>query len=179
MGRAIAREPEPKGMVLIERLTEEYAARHRALSDKIYELEKEIRVVKHRRLSAIKVAAGEAKDARAALNTVLLENVDLFVKPKSRTFHGITVGFRKKVGSLTWSDVTAVLKLIKKHFAEKKDLLIKTTEAPVKDALAQLSGDELKKLGISVEKDTDEVVIKTTDGEVEKLVDALLKEEEG
>ena len=64
---------------------------------------------------------------------------------------------------------------IKKHLPEQADVLIRTKEAPVKEALAQLTAAELKKIGVTIEDAGDTVVIKPVDSEVDKLVDALLK----
>ncbi|MDF1486722.1 hypothetical protein PY257_16355, partial [Ramlibacter sp. H39-3-26] len=52
----------------------------------------------------------------------------------------------------------------------------KTTQRPVKDALAQLPAADLKKLGISITDAEDEVIVRAVDSEVDKLVDALLKQ---
>ncbi len=65
---------------------------------------------------------------------------------------------------------------IKKHLPEQADVLIKLKETPVKDALAQLSAAELKKLGVTVSEAGDQVVVKPVDSEVDKMVDALMKE---
>jgi hypothetical protein len=69
-----------------------------------------------------------------------------------------------------------VVARIKKHLPEQADVLIKLKETPVKDALAQLSAAELKKLGVTVSEAGDQVVVKPVDSEVDKMVDALMKE---
>ena len=52
--------------------------------------------------------------------------------------------------------------------------LVKITETPIKSALSKLSGDELKRLGVTVEDAGDEVTIKPLDSDIDKIVAALL-----
>jgi hypothetical protein len=168
-----------EGLAHVEELTERYAEVRQTLVDRVTKLDSELRAARMRALAGIKKAAADVKDAQAELKVALEENKAEFEKPRTRTFAGIKVGFRKLVGSITWTDGEKVIALIKKHFADQAEVLIKTTETPVKDALAQLPAADLKRLGVSVGEDTDEAVIKATDSEIEKLVDALLKESAG
>lgn len=69
-----------------------------------------------------------------------------------------------------------MVRLIKKYFPDQADVLITTTEKPVKEALNGLTAAELKKLGISVINGDEAIFIKPADSAVDKLVDALLKE---
>lgn len=169
-------QPKSQGLALIEELTGIYADRRAALGERVNKLVHEQRMAEARALPGIKQAAAAAKDAEAALKAAIDANAAEFVKPRTRTFSGIKVGLQKLPGKLTFGDPAKVVALIKKLFPERQQLLIKTTETPVKDALSKLSGDELKRLGCSVGQDTDEVVVKPTDSEIEKVVAALLKD---
>ncbi len=111
-----------------------------------------------------------------ALRTLIGKAPELFVKPKSMTINGIKLGYQKGKGKIEWEDPDQVVRLIKKHFPEQADVLITTTEKPIKDALNGLTAAELKKLGISVVEGGEAIFIKPTDSAVDKLVDALLKE---
>lgn len=173
---ATAKKQQSQGLVLIEELTQAFQRERIALADKMNVLDKETRAIKMKHRAGIKAAAGRVKDAHSELRAAIEANAGEFVKPRTRSFFGIKVGFRKLVGTISWKDAAQVVTLIKKHFADQKDVLVKTTETPVKDALAQLSGADLKRLGCSVSEDTDEVVIKATDSDIDKLVDAFLKE---
>jgi len=165
------------GLANIERLAAEYASRRNTLSEKVSLLDEEVRDIRRKRIGAIREAVAAVRDVRAELQAAIELSKAEFERPRTRTFHGIKVGFRKLVGKLTWDNAEQVIKLIKKHFADRKDLLIKTTETPVKGALEQLTGEELKKIGCSLGKDTDEVVISDAGSEIDRIVDALLKEE--
>jgi hypothetical protein len=71
-----------------------------------------------------------------------------------------------------------VVERIRALFPKQADTLIKVTHAPVKSALQLLPAGELKRLGITVIDTGDQVFIQAADGEIEKLVDALLKDSE-
>jgi hypothetical protein len=174
---AAKKAPVPAGLAAVATLTEQYADAHHELAARVRRLNEEFRQAKKRHLAAIIRLAGVCKEKHANLEAALEENKPLFVKPKTRTLHGITVGFRKRIGTLEWEDDAMVVALIKRHFdAARQRVLIKTTEKPVADALAQLSATEVKKLGVTVGEDTDVVVIKASDSDVDKLVEGLMKE---
>lgn len=160
---------------LVGAKTKEFSEARAELARRVRELKDEIDKAKRKAMLGIRNAVEKAAEAHVALHGVLEENPDLFVKPRSQTFFGIKVGYRKGTGELTWSDGEKLVELIRKHFAEQFDVLIKTTYKPVKDALAQLSAEDLKKIGVKVGSVDDEVFIKPTDTEIDKLVTALLK----
>jgi hypothetical protein len=165
-------------MEQIERASGSFAEARTKLAELIAQLNDEIEAAKRINLPAIRKAVARAAEKQAALVELLKENPDLFKKPKTRVLHGVKVGFQKQPGAIEIADEAATLVRIKRMFdgqGSMLSLLIKTTEKPVKDALGELSGDQLKKLGVKVTDDTDKVIIKPADSEVDKVVDALLK----
>ena len=164
-------------MIEIEALTKRYADATGTLGSTLGELEERKKKLQREYLPQIKRQVTAARNAKAVLSEAIDDSPELFVKPRTVTFHGVRVGFQKAKGRIEFDDAEQVVKLIRKHFPEQFDVLVKTTERPVKDALAQLSAADLKKLGINVVADSDEVVIKDASGEIEKLVEALLKDE--
>ncbi len=162
----------------IERLTKDYAYAREALAQRVQGLEDEINTLKRKALPHIRKSVEAAAERRERLKSAIEVSHEFFIEPRTVTFHGIKVGLQKGKGKIEWDDDEQVVKLIRKHFPEQADVLIKTTDKPVKKALAQLTVSELKKLGIEVEETGDQVVIKSTDSEIDKLVNALLKDEE-
>jgi hypothetical protein len=160
----------------IETATKEYSERRRQLADLIHDLETQMAVLKRKALPSIRRALDRAIEYQDNLRTLIQENPEKFTKPKTRTWHGVKVGFQKSKGTIKWTDKGAVIKLIKKHFPDQVDILIKTTEDPVKTSLSQLSAADLKKLGVTVVEAGDEIVIKAMDSEIDKIVNALLEE---
>ncbi|MFA7465061.1 MAG: host-nuclease inhibitor Gam family protein [Syntrophales bacterium] len=162
----------------IEQMAKEFSAEREKLSERVRSLEDETSALKRKRLPLIRAAVKTIRGKHDVLKVALEASKGLFVKPKTRVFHGVKLGFQKAKGKISWPDDEVVVKLIKKHLPEQAEILIKTTEKPIKDALANLPAADLKKIGVTVEETTDQVVIKSTDGEIDKLVDALLKEKE-
>jgi hypothetical protein len=110
-----------------------------------------------------------------ALETLIRENPHLFVKPRTVRAHGLAFGIEKDKGAIEIADPDKTVKLIKKHLPEQAELLIVSKEVPVKKALAQLPGADLKRIGVTVINATDRVVIRAGDNDVDKLVKALIK----
>jgi phage host-nuclease inhibitor protein Gam len=165
-----------KTLAEIEASTKSYADAHALVADRVGSLNDEVEQIKRRRLAGIRTAVAAAIDQKSVLLAALDESAELFVRPRTVVFHGIKVGFQKGKGGIEWDDDEQVLKLIRKHFPDQLEALIKTTEKPVKDALSNLPAADLKKLGITVVDTGDQVVIKPADSDVDKIVTALLKE---
>lgn len=166
-----------EGLSKIETLTKEYATQRTELATLLGHLNEELARLKNKRLHGIKRQLAKAKEASHKLQNAIDAEPGLFVKPRTYTFHGVKVGFQKGKGGITWADDAQVVKLIRQYFPDQADALIKVTEKPVKGGLNTLEARDLKRLGCEVKDAGDEVVIKPVDGEVDKLVDALLKEE--
>lgn len=162
----------------IEKLTRDYADARSNLATTIGDLEDKINALRRQYLPGIKVQVGIAKERKDLVKGAIEESTALFVKPRTFIICGIRVGMEKAKGKIEWEDDQAVVKLIRRHFPEQAEILIKTTEKPLKKGLGQLSVHDLKKLGITVEETGDIAVIRPTDSDVEKLVEALLKDEE-
>ncbi|MGS5089035.1 host-nuclease inhibitor Gam family protein [Hydrogenophaga sp. A37] len=134
-----------------------------------------IDALKRDNLPALKRCIAKVAERHDNLRALIDANPQLFTKPKTVVFHGVKVGFAKGKGGIKFDDAEQVVKLIKKHLPDQADVLIITKETPAKDALAQLSAADLKKIGCTVVNTGEQVVIKPADSEVDKLVDTLIK----
>lgn len=161
----------------IEKLTIAFADARALLASEVTNLEQELEALKRKRMPAIKALVARAADKSAALTQAVSAAPQLFEKPKTQTFAGIKVGFRKGTGGIDWADDARVCALIEKHFPKAQaELLIKTTKKPIAKALADLDVADLKRIGCTVEATGEIVVIKPTDSSVDKIVNALLKD---
>ena len=158
----------------IERSARIYAEKRTALADTVASLEADIAALKRQRLPVIRRQVAAAAAAEDALRAEIAAAPDLFAKPKTRILHGIKVGYAKAKGRLTYYSAASCVKMIRRHFPDRFDELVKVTETPIKAALSRLSGTDLKKLGARLEETGDTVVISPADSEIDKLVDALL-----
>lgn len=162
----------------IEKLTKEYAEWRRELSEAVLVAEHEISAIKRRHIVTIKRKVEAVAEREARLRAEIEDSKGLFKRPRTMIIDGIRIGLRKAKGKISWSDADQVIRLIKKHFAEQADVLIKTKEKLVKSAMQQLPAADLKRIGVTVGEDGDDVVIESTDSEIDKLVEALLKGDE-
>lgn len=160
----------------IDQITHRYANAREELHTRVLALTDTIEEAKRRKMPGIKKAVRDASEAMDRLHAALEASPSLFVKPRTVVIAGIRIGFAKGAGKLVIDDPDKVVGLIRKHHPDQADLLIKVSECPIRKALANLSVADLKKLGVTVEDTGDQVVIKPTDSEVDKLVDALLKD---
>lgn len=160
----------------IEQLTRAYADARGVLSERVAALQQEMEAARRRRLRGIREAAARAADARGALHAAVEGAPELFERPRTVTIAGIKIGWQKGRGEIVWDDAERVVALINRHLTEQADVLIRVTEMPIKSALAQLSAADLRRIGVTVVETGDQVVIRPVDGEIDRLVDALLRE---
>lgn len=164
------------GIEEIDRLTEVYATARLALSEKMDVVNQELTAVKRRYLRSLRGLADKALAARSDLSGAIDGARELFEKPRTRVLHGIKVGLAKNKGRFECDDEAKTIALIRKHMNPgSAALLVNVTEKLNKAALNELDAAELKKIGVRVAGAGDELVIKPADGEIEKLVDALLE----
>lgn len=163
----------------IAKRADSFAAARTVLAERVTALNDGMVALRRQHIAGIKRALAKAAEAEAELRALVQSNPANFAKPRTRVFNGVKVGYQKGKGVISFADSDAVVARIKRHLPEQADILINTTEKPVKDALAQLDGTDLKKLGVTLTAAGDQVVVKPVDSEVDKLVDALLKDAVG
>ena len=159
----------------ISKRAEVYATARQLLADQVGAFNDGLAELRKDHIPGIKKALAKAADAEAALRALIEAHPDCFTKPKTQVFSGVKVGYQKGKGTISFEDADSVVARIRKHLPDQADVLIRSKEVPVKDALAQLSAADLKKIGVSVTEAGDQVVIKPVDSEVDKMVEAMLK----
>jgi hypothetical protein len=141
-------------------------------------LQESIEQLKRKHLPHLRNGVAKVAEADARLMELLQSAPALFTRPRSVVFHGLKIGYAKGTGKLEITDPASVVKLVRRHFPEQFDLLVKTKETPIKKTLQELPAADLKRLGITVQDTGDVVFIKDATDSVDKLVAALLKGEE-
>lgn len=161
----------------IKKLSETYSDAHRQLADVVSVLLANIEQAKREAMPQLREAVRAHAAAEAELTAAVQADPALFEKPKTQIFSGIKVGFRKAKGKIEIDDEEKTIALIRKHLPEDQaELLIRVSESVDKNAVGPLTVDDLKRVAIRVTNDTDVVVIKPTDSDVEKMVNAFLKD---
>lgn len=145
------------------------------LAERVATMKAALDALHREHLPGIKRALNRVAEIDARARALIEQAPQCFVKPKTMVMHGMKFGFEKGKGKVTFDKPDAVVARIKKLLPEQTDLLIHTEEKPNKETLAKLPAADLKKLGCSVISAGDQVVLKPTDGAVDKLVAALLK----
>jgi phage host-nuclease inhibitor protein Gam len=158
----------------LEKQVAPYSDINRALTDTVREMEDEIAAIRRKYTPIITEQAVKAKEIRAELAEAIESAPELFVKPRTQTIYGIKFGLKKNKGKLIASDRT--LELLKKHLPDAPEL-IRVKEEPDMKAIAFLSANELKRIGVTVTSDTDEVVISSDFDKIEKLIKDLVEDE--
>lgn len=148
------------------------------LAERVQNLRDEQESIKRRLLTGIKNALARFRDAHAQLLELVESHPELFEKPKTRTLHNVRVGWVKQRGKLEIEDAERVVELIEKLLPDQAASLIRTNKAPDKKALADLPARDLKRLGVSVTEDTEAPFVKPADDGIDKLLDALLSQDD-
>ncbi|MEN6533058.1 MAG: hypothetical protein ABFD89_05305 [Bryobacteraceae bacterium] len=164
-------------LATIEQSAKQFAADRAELASEVQTLEAQIQALKQAALARIKRRVAKAAESQSALSNLIDGARHLFIKPRTIVMHGIKLGLQKGRGGISWEDDARLVNRIKQLFSKSQaELLIKTTERPIAKALEDLDASDLKKLGVTIEATGDVVVIKPVDGDVDKLVSALLKD---
>lgn len=143
-------------------------------------LQTNIETVKNGSLADIRRVSRQIAKEHSELLELIKANPDHFVKPRSYVVDGIKFGMLLSTGSLTWEDDAKVCARIRRLVEagdipqEQAELLIKTTEKPVASVLAQLDPALRTRLGVRLEGDGDQPLVKSVDSTVEKAVNAMI-----
>lgn len=159
----------------IDKAAKNLRASRDTLSQRASMLNFELEAAKRKAMRGLRASVAAVSQAQAELLATITESPQLFVKPKSVVLHGIKLGYAKGKGSIEWEDDEQVCKLVRKHMPDQFDILVKTTEKPMKTAMNFLTVAELKRIGVTAEDTGDVAFAKDTTAEVDKLVKALLK----
>ncbi|TAN12927.1 MAG: hypothetical protein EPN34_03120 [Burkholderiaceae bacterium] len=153
-----------------------------ALAGTLRDLQARVDALKRAELPRIQRNARTVAADYSRLADLIRDNRELFAKPRTYIVQGLRFGLTKKRGKMTWGTDQQLIERIKRLAAagdiagDQLAILIQTTEKPVAKALEQLDGKLLKKLGVTVEADCDDVLIKSVGGDVEKAVNAVIKD---
>lgn len=175
--RPSGRQPSvPMTLGEIERQASGFAEARGRLETELAELKTELEAAKKRRIRRIKELVAAAGSREAELRASVESAPDLFKRPKTLTLHGIKVGYRTGSGKIVFDDSETVIKLIRRHLADREELLVRTREDVDKNGLKTLQAVELAKIGCRIEGAGEQVVVTAADDEVDKLVGKLIED---
>lgn len=160
----------------IEKAARDFSAKSKTLRNYHEQLNSEVDAIKSKYLEDIKAASIEAGESYQMLLTLINDASDLFKDKKSMTVSGVKFGYQKKKGKLEIINEDATIAKLKELYGDNASLYINTKMSVVKKALDSLPASDLKKLGVNIVQDTDVAFVKLTDDEVQKLIEAMVKE---
>ena len=166
----------PPTLTNIAEITKVYSHAHEHLAGIVQDMQADMDKVKSKYDGALRDAIASTATAKLSLHTALTLTPELFKSPRTQIFHGVKVGFQKGKGVIAFDDADKVVALLRKNFGDNAIAYISTVETPDKKMLQDMPVSELKKVGCELVGTGDKVVIKHIDGEVEKMVAALLKD---
>ena len=160
----------------IERAARDFSAKSKTLRNFHEQLNSEIDAVKSKYIEDIKQASCEAGESYQMLLTLINDASDLFKDKKSMMVSGVKFGYQKKKGKLEIVNEDATISKLKELYGDNAALYINTKISIIKKALDSLPASDLKKLGVNIVQDSDVAFVKLTDDEVQKLIEAMVKE---
>ena len=145
-------------------------------------LDAELTAAKATHMKAIHTLTRRIIKSQAELSEGILANPGLFAKPRTFITEGIKFGLRKQPGKMCWGDDEKLFKRMNDMFAAghinpvQYGGVVETRFVQVAKGLEKLDASTLKRLGVTVEADSDAVEIKSVDSDVEKMVKAVIKD---
>lgn len=143
---------------------------------------REQRLLDGRHNDGLRESQQQCAELRVTIETLVEQARPDFLKPKqpkTRTFFGIEVGFEKQRDKVLMPEEATLVKNIESMLpaSQAKTLLDKTTTI-IKAAFKKLDQATHQKLGCRVEIGCDKAVVRTSDDDIETLVQKSLGEVE-
>ena len=157
----------------IERATLYFSQAREELRTKMTAVQAELRAVGERHRLEMIALLDQATNAREELASLVLDHKALFDKPRTVSWHGIKVGMQKQPGKVKYDSEEDVIRRIKEKLPDLTKALIETSESIRKDAIKELTVQQLAAIGAALVGAGDQVLIKASDDAVDKLIKGL------
>jgi len=165
----------PTALATIERETRLHEEARLLLQQRVAMYNECLAALRNDHMPGIRRALNRCAEIEARLRQLVADNPGSFTKPRTRVLHGTKVGYQKAKGKLGFDKPDRVVERIKRLMPDQAEILIHKVEKPNKEALEKLPAADLKRLGVTVTEGGDVVIVKPVDGEVDKIVKALLE----
>lgn len=160
----------------IDALAERYAAAFFTAGDVAEAMEQDVAAVRAKHGPTLRRLVADAAALQAQLEAAVAAHPELFVKPKTRIVARIKFGLRKLKGKVDLPDEARTIERIREQLPRQQALLlIRTREEVDRNALADLTVADLKRIGASVVDDTDAAFAKPVVPDVAKLIAAAAR----
>lgn len=164
------------GMPEIEDAAKKLADAKRTLEVELQRADAKLAKIREEFGDRLKAAAIDVSLCEEDLLGLVRRAPALFAKPQSVEFDGVKVGWRKSKGRLELPEHDALIKRIDDQLTpQQRKSVLKVKVSVLKGGLAKLSGDILKKLGVTLTGAGPEPFVSFPKSATEKLVDWWLK----
>ena len=160
----------------LEKATKDYSITSRALRKIKESLDEEIEKVRLKYTDQFSEAAKNAGEAYQMLFTLVSDSAELFQDKKSMSINGVKFGYQKKKGKIEIDNEEFTINKLQELFPDNADMYLSKKISVSKKALDNLAAADLKKIGVNVIQDSSEPYVKLTDDEIQKMLDAIIKE---
>lgn len=145
-----------------------------SLAKTISILREGLKKVTDRHIDDMRDLSAQLGVAHQELLDLVKAHPELFEKPRSAAFHGITVGFSKGKGKMTYDSSEAVISLIEKKLPDRLDDLAPSSRSLSHKALEGLDAKALKSIGVSITDDGDKAYVKTPADDIDKFTASIV-----
>ncbi len=159
-------------------LAKTYARERGALQDVVDDIHDDQRAILRARKRSLQAAVVRASAAKDALRTAIDGSRALFERPRTQTCDGVKFGLRKLPGRIDLGDEAQVITRIRRKLPNRADDLVRVRESLAKPALRNLDARSLAAIGVQIDDVADEIIIAAASDDLDKLVAALLPDEE-
>lgn len=158
----------------IELAAEDFRAAYDRLNDLLVRLRTAQEHLVNLNIPAIRAASLRTKEAQKRLSELVETGRELFLQPKTRVMHGIEVGYRKQPDAYQFPPNAVLVAAIESQMPSISAACIEVEKRALKPPLKNLTLEQLQQIGVTVTPGVDAIVIKPLDGDVDKLIKALL-----
>ena len=130
------------------------------------------------RIRTIRTRVAATSTSRDRLRDAIDGARGLFDKPRTQSLHGVKFGLRKMPGRIE-GDMAEAIRRIDRRMPDREPELVQTRRSLDKRAVLRLSARELASIGLSLVHDDDQIVIAAASNDLDKLVDAMLADDDG
>ena len=159
-----------------------YAAARDKLAALVQAMKDEISTVERGAMLDILRAARKIAALHNDLAADIAAHPECFARPRTIVVDGLKFGLQKQRGKMSWDSDEQLIRradtLLAKGVieADEYDLVVQSVPRVSATGLARLDAAKLKRLGVTVNADTDAPLVKSVDGDVEKLVGAIVRQ---
>lgn len=172
--------PQPTlSIIEIESIARAFAAERQKLVEAVSELNDELEHAKRVAMPRIRRALARTTDAQSVLINAIDGNRHLFAQPRSITVDGIKVGLQKSKDTVAFDDAETVAGAVFSEMPDQFATFVKREHKPIVAALLQLDPETLKRIHCRLVEGKDEVLVKPTGSEIDKLLAKLTAELQG